>query len=199
MSKALTSLCRLLSPASAPTILGCLVLAIAVTGCSSVKSQVDKSPISARTFSFLNTGQRQLPGYADERKQAHAAIQQAIVSFLATKGVSHVPTGGDVTVAYIVIVGNNANTTSLNAYFGYTDEAEALVKEVHKEQTVGEQNRGYFEAGTLVIDFLDPHTSKLLQRRSIQAPILRNLPLDERTARVQSIVDQALKDLPINR
>ncbi len=76
-----------------PATLGCILLALALAACSSVKSQVDAGPISARTFSFLSTGQRQLPGYAEDRKQAHALIHQAIVNNLAAKGGSSFSAG----------------------------------------------------------------------------------------------------------
>ena len=181
-----------------PALLACLPIALALAGCSSVKTHVDKGRVTARTFSFLNTG-RQLPSYAEERSQAHAMVQQALVNNLAAKGVSYVPTGGDITVAYLIVVGNNAATTSLNSYFGYTDDSEAFVEKVHAEQTDKNSNRGYFEAGTLVVDILDPRTSKLLQRRSVQAQVLRNLPAETRTARVQDIVNQALKDVAISQ
>jgi len=170
---------------------------LGVGGCSSVKSHVDEGHISARSFSFLNTASRQTPNYAEDSKQAHAMVQQAIINNLAAKGVTNVVSGGDITVAYLIIVGNNISTTSLNEYFGYTEDAMAMVEEVHKKQTASAGNRGYFEAGTLVIDFLSPATSKVLQRRSIEAPVLRNLPAEQRTERVQSIVNQALSDLPI--
>ena len=179
------------------SMLAATTLALAVGGCSSVKSHVDKGHISARTFSFLNTASRQIPNYAEDSKQAHAMVQQAIINNLAGKGITNLPSGGDITVAYLIIVGNNISTTSLNEYFGYTEDAMAMVEEIHKKQTAGEANRGYFEAGTLVIDFLSPATSKVLQRRSIEAPVLRNLPTEQRTERVQSLVNQALSDLPI--
>jgi hypothetical protein len=185
-------------PAKALHQLICIALVAVAAGCSSVKNHVDKGPIQARTFSFLDAGSRQLPAYAEDRAQAHAMIQEAITKNLASKGVTKLPAGGDVNVAYLLIVGNNAETTSLNEYFGYTDESAALVDEVHKEQTVKSKERGYFEAGTLVIDVLDPKTSKLLQRRSIQAQVLRNLPAENRAARVQSIVDQELAGLPVS-
>jgi hypothetical protein len=175
------------------------VLALAVAGCSSVKTHVDKGPVNAHTFSFLDSGTRPLPSDAEGSSQAHALIQQAIVNNLASKGVSHVASGGDVIVAYLVIVGNNVATTSLNAYFGYTADAEELVDKVHKEQTGSETSRGYFEAGTLVIDILDPKTSKVLQRRSIHAEILRNLPMEKRVERVQGIVDQALQNVRFSK
>jgi hypothetical protein len=171
---------------------------MALAGCSSVETKVDRGPVTARTFSFLNMGPRATPAYAEARKQAHAMIQQAIIKNLAAKGVSQVNAGGDVTVAYIVVLGNNVSTTSINDYFGYGPDAEALLDKVHKEQTQASAQRGYFEAGTLVIDILDPKTSKILDRRTTTAQILRNLPMESRAARVQSIVDQALADLRIS-
>jgi len=180
----------------ATTLLGCLLLAAVLAGCSSVKTYVNKAPVRARTFSYLNTGSRDVPSYAEASKQAHAMIQQALNRNLAAKGVQPVPSGGDVTVAYLVIVGNNSTTTSLNSYFGYTDESNAFVDKIHAQET-GNQARGYFEEGTLVVDFIDPGTSKVLQRRSIQAPLLRNLPAETRSERIQTIVDQVLKDVPV--
>src|SRR5215831_13131261 len=94
------------------------VLAVAATGCSSVKTHVDAGAIKARTFSFLRTGSRQPSAAVDNSAQAHALIQQALVNNLAAKGISKVPSGGDVTVAYLLIVGNNVGTASLNEYFG---------------------------------------------------------------------------------
>ncbi len=169
-----------------------------LAACSSVKTHVDKGPVKARTFSFLNTGSRQFPSYAEERQVAHEMLQRAIINNLAAKGVTYAPSGGDITIAYLVVVGNNSTTTSLNSYFGYTPDAEAFVDKIHAQQTAKDDNRGYFEAGTLVIDVVDPATSKLLQRRSIQAQVLRNLPTETRTTRVQAIVDQALNDLPLS-
>jgi Domain of unknown function (DUF4136) len=161
--------------------------------CAGAKTHVDKGPVKARTFSFLDTKQRPV---RDDIKQAHAIVQQALIHNLAAKGLTNTPANGDVTVAYLIIAGNNSATTSLNEYFGYTDDSDALVDKVHKQQT-SKDSRGYFESGTLVIDILDPKTSKLLQRRSIEAPIMRNLSVDQRSARMQQIVDQALANLPI--
>ena len=183
---------------SAPRLLSILFLGLALAGCSSVKNYVDNGQVKARTFSWLDTGSRPTPDFAEARKEAHALVQQAITKNLAARGVSYVATGGNVTVAYLIVVGNNAATTSLNSYFGYTPDSEALVEKVHSQQT-GSDSRAYFESGTLVIDFLDPATSKLLQRRTIQAQVLRDLPMEKRTERVQSIVDQALHNVPISQ
>ncbi|HVM49062.1 MAG TPA: DUF4136 domain-containing protein [Candidatus Acidoferrum sp.] len=173
--------------------------ALALAGCSSVKTHVDTGPIHARTFSFMDTGGRKVPSYAETRRQAHEMVQQAIKDDLAAKGLEYVPQGGDVVVGYLIIVGNNATTTALDEYFGYTPDASALADKVHKSQAVTANDRGYFEAGTLVIDFLDPKTSTLLKRATVHAQILRELPLEERKARLQKVVDEALGDLRIEK
>ena len=183
---------------NAGLLLGCLLLAGSLAACSSVKTRVDKAPVRARSFSFLNTGSRPLPGYAENRQEAHVAVQQALIKNLAAKGVSYVASGGEVTVAYLIVVGNNAVTTSMNDYFGYTSDSAAIVEKVHAQDTGSDQARAYVEAGTLVIDFVEPTTSKLLQRRSVQAQLLRNLPQEQRIARLQGIVDQALNDVVIS-
>jgi hypothetical protein len=174
-----------------------LAAAFMAAGCSSVKTHVDTGPIAARTFCFLNTGPKQAPAYADKRAQVYTMINEAITSNLAAKGVSKVPSGGDITVAYLVIAGNNATTTSLNDYFGYTDDATKLVDKVHTEQAIKSEDRNYFEEGTLVIDIISPQTLKLLKRTTVQSPILRNVAPDVRQARIQSVVDQALSGLRI--
>ena len=174
-----------------------LAAAFVAAGCSSVKTHVDTGPITAHTFSFLNTGRKEAPTYADRRAQVYTMINEAITKHLAAKGVSQVPSGGDISVAYLVIAGNNATTTSLNAYFGYTDDATKLVDKVHTEQTIKDPDRNYFEEGTLVIDIISPQTMKLLKRSTIQAPILRDVAADVRQARIQSLVDQALSGLRI--
>jgi hypothetical protein len=172
-----------------------LAAVLAAAGCSSVKTQVDTGPIAARTFSFLNTGPKEPPAFADKRAQVYSMINEAITRNLAAKGISTAPSGGDITVAYLVIAGNNATTTSLNDYFGYSEDATKLVDKVHTEQAIKDENRNYFEAGTLVIDIISPQTSKLLKRATVHSSILRNLPPDVRQARLQSLVDQALSDL----
>jgi len=172
--------------------------ALALAGCSSVKTKVDSGPIHASSFSFINTGSREMPAYAEKQKQVHAMVQEAITKNLAAKGVKFVNQGGDLIVAYLIIVGNNATTTSLDEYFGYTADATALADKVHNEQAVKGSDRSYFEAGTLVIDVLDASGSKLLKRSTVQAPILRGLTPEARQERIQGFVDQALNDLRIS-
>ena len=176
-----------------------LLAALASAGCSSVKTKVESGPIAARSFSFITTAPKTAPAYVDNRTQIHSMIQEAIKKTFADKGVTYVPNGGDVRVAYLVIAGNNATTVSLNEYFGYSPDATRLLDKVHKDQAIKGANQGYFEAGTLVIDILNASQTQLLKRSSVQSQLLRNLPPDARQARIQSIVNQALSDLRLSK
>ena len=179
------------------SILYCALCCLLLVGCSTAKTKVDRGPIKAGTFSFIRTRSAPEPASANETA-VHTMVQDAITHALADKGVKKLPTGGDVTVAYLIIGGNNAATTSLNEYYGYGGDAQALVDEVHKAQTIKSDRRDYFEAGTLVIDLIDPHENRLLWRSSMQRDILRNLAPEVRAARLQQVVDASLKDLRIS-
>jgi hypothetical protein len=171
---------------------GILVLA----GCSSTPAKVDTGSIRARTFSFVDRATKPSPDFAESRQAVHGIIQEAITKNLTARGVTKVDRGGDVTVGYLVIVGNNASTTTINDYFGYGADASALHAKAHEAYTGG-KNPNYFEAGTLLIDVTDSKSFKLLKRGYATRPILRNLPNDARAARIQEVVDEILRDLRI--
>jgi hypothetical protein len=168
----------------------------ALAGCSSTPAKVDSGPIRARTFSFVTTVAKPSPGYEDNRQIIHPMVQGAISKNMSGRGVSQVASGGDVTVAYLIITGNNASTASINDYFGYGDDATALHEKAHKAYTES-KNPNYFEAGTLVIDIIDTRTFKLLKRGYATRPILRNLPDDARASRIQEVVDEILRDVRV--
>ena len=179
-----------------PHILLLAASALALAGCSSTPTKVDTGPIRARTFNYAATSAKPTPAYAKNTPAAYAMIQEAITGSLAKRGLSRVAAGGDVTVAYLIITGNNASTMSINEYFGYGEDANALQAKAHKAYT-GSKNPNYFEAGTLVIDVVDSKTFKLLKRGHATRPILRDLSAEDRAARIQGVVDEILQDLRI--
>ncbi len=176
-------------------LLSIAAVALALAGCSSAPTKVDAGTITARSFSFVNRG-GPVPAFADGRGHVHALVQEAITKSLATRGVGKVATGGDITVSYLLIVGNNATTTALDDYFGYGGNETALRDKAHKAYT-SNKNPNYFEAGTLVIDLVDSKSFKLLKRGYATRPILRDLPEDQRAARIQEVVDEIFRDLRI--
>ncbi len=171
--------------------------ALAIAGCSSTPTRVDKGPIQAKTFSFVQRP-TQPPGYTDNRQAVHTMVQEAVTKRLATQGVAKVATGGDITVGYLLIVGNNATTERINDYFGYGEIAADLHDKAHAAYT-GSKNPNFFEAGTLVIDISDSKSFKLLKRGYASRPVLRDLTDDARAGRIQQVVDEILRDLQIAR
>lgn len=172
------------------------VLALALVGCSSTPTQVDTGTIHAKTFSFVDTGNRTPPKNTDNREAIHGMIKAALTKDLTARGLQQVPTGGDVTVAYLVIVGNNVVTTSINDYFGYGRDADALLSQAHSSSKRAKIPDA-FEAGTLVVDLISAKDYKLLSRSYATRRILRDLPSDERAARIQAVVDEVLRDVRI--
>jgi hypothetical protein len=170
--------------------------ALLVAGCSSTPTKVDSGPIRAATYSFIAGGTRIAPAFADGREQIHAMIQDSISRNLAGKGLNKVASGGDVIVAYLVIVGNNTSTEAINTYFGYGRDFSALHDKAHEAYT-DSKNPNYFEAGTLLVDIIDAKTYKLLKRSFVVRPLLRNPAAEVRAERIQEAVDTVLRDVRI--
>ena len=176
----------------------CLAAAGLVTGCATVKMNVKSGPIAAQTFSFVTLDPRLTTPMPEKEQKVHGMVQEAIANNLAAKGVSRVDAGGDIIIAYLIIVGDGAITTYRDEYFGYDTDAPELMDAVH-DRSLKKEGRNYTIAGTLVVDILDGKTSKLLKRSSVESEILRDVSMETRTARLQGVVDQALSDLKIDR
>jgi hypothetical protein len=175
------------------SILGLAAVALALAGCST-PTRVDHGSIQGHTFSFINAGARTPPNNTDTRAAVHQLIQDAITKNLAAHGITKTDAGGDLQVGYLVIIGNNVYTETINDYFGYGDDASALAAKAHSAYTGGD-TRNQFEAGTLVIDIVDAHSSKVLKRGYATRSTLRNIPEDARASKVQEIVDAIFRDL----
>ena len=166
-----------------------------LTSCSSTPTHVDKT-VHAQTFSFVDRGGRPTPNFAEGRAQALQMVQDAITKNLAAKGVTKVDSGGDVTVGFLVIIGNNAQTEAINTYFGDAEAADDLHEKAQAAYTAN-KDPNHFEAGTLVIDIIDGKNYKLLVRNYGSRQILNNITEQGRAERIQELVDQILKDVRI--
>jgi hypothetical protein len=169
-----------------------------LASCATSPSRVDKGPLKAGTFCFVRNDVRPNVAFADNRKQMHSMIQDAIAKSLTAKGLSETQDGADLTVAYLVIVGDNVSTMAIGEYFGYGRDSDALEDRAYDAYT-GSKNPNTFEAGTLLIDILDSKTFKLLSRDFVVKPILRNTSAEVRAERIQEAVDEALKSVQIVR
>jgi len=179
---------------SLAVILGAAML-LFFAGCSSTPTRVDQGVIHASTFNFIRPTPRQAGASFSERdQQVHGFIQEAISANMAGRNVTRVGQGGDITVAYLIIVGNNANTTAINDYFSYTEDgielAEAAQKAYNKHPS-----QNYFEAGTLLVDIIDNHTQKVVMRNYVVRPLAPNVSAQERKDRIQQAVNELLYDV----
>lgn len=170
--------------------------ALALAGCSSTPTTVDTGPIHARTFSFVDRGNRPSPDFADNREAVHGMIQDAIRKDFAAHGVAQVPSGGDVIVGYLILIGNHVSVEAINDYFGYKQGADALQDKAFDAYT-GSKNPNDFEAGTLVIDITDGATYKLVKRGYAIRMIQPGITPTALAARIQDVVDQIFKNLRV--
>jgi len=171
-----------------PTTLLLAASVLLMAGCSSTK--INSGPISARTFNFVNPG-KSLSEFPEDRQHVHTLIQDAITQSLAARGINRVDRGGDITVAYLIIVGNNTATTSINDYFGVGRDSEELLDKAQEKYT-DNPNPNYFVAGTLLIDIIDPRTWKVLARNYTTQALLKDLPPGAQATRVRQAVDDIL-------
>ena len=159
-------------------------------------AKVNRGVIHARTFNFATPSSKPAPDFVDDTAAVHAMIQKAITKNLAARGVTRVSTGGDVTVPYLVITGNNVSTRAIRAYFGYSDDVDDLHDRAQKAYT-RTKNPNHFEAGTLLIDIVDGRNFKLMKRGHVTRASMRNLSAGAKAARIQEAVDEILRDVRI--
>jgi len=178
------------------SLLSAGLTALLIAGCSSTPKRVDHGAIRAHTFNFVKGGTTPAAAAADQREAIHLVIQDAITQDLSAKGMAKVATGGDVTVAYLIVVGNNATTESISTYFGSGRDASGLSDKAHEAYT-DNKNPNYFEAGTLVVDIIDAKTYKVLYRNYVSRPALRNPPAEVRMANIEGAVNEVLSTLRI--
>src|SRR4051794_13017118 len=125
-----------------------LLLALASTfslvGCSSTPTTVDTGAIRARTFNFVKLDGKPAPGFVNNIEPVHAAIQKAVTQNMAAKGVTKVGGGGDLTIRYLLIKGNNVSTVMISDYFGYSAGVTELHDKAQNAYT-GTKNPNSFE------------------------------------------------------
>jgi len=179
-----------------------LLLTGLIAGCSSTPTSksastaahVDKGPIKAKTFNFVDGGIALTPPATYRLSLTHQLIQTSIIKDLAAKGLTRTDGTGDVIVAYLIILGNSGSTESVDTYFGSNRGVDALLDKAHAAYS-GSSNPNQFTAGTLLIDVIDAKTFELLYRDYAVEPVPENATTDQRAALIQKAADAALAKL----
>jgi len=182
-------------PATPFRIFALCLLALVPACAPKVPTRVDTSPIHARTFAFV-ARDTPAPRSPDDVENVHAAIQEAITTNLAGKGVRRVESAPDVMVAYLIVIGDRTSTQAIATYFGRGRLYGDLLNKAFKAYT-GAGNPTNLEAGTLLIDVLDGRTAALLWRNYVTRAVLQNPSPDLRAAHIQGAVDEALQHMRV--
>ncbi|MFO1475549.1 MAG: DUF4136 domain-containing protein [Verrucomicrobiota bacterium] len=167
-------------------------------GCESTPTRVASGPIRGETFNFVTPTANRVAEYAEKRAEINQLIQSAIVTNLTSKGLGYVASDGQVSVGYLLILGNNVTTGMVSDYFENRDEAKALESVAHAAYT-SPTNEFSFQAGTLVIDIRDNRTYKLLSRGYATRRLLKDPSPEVRASRIQEVVNEILADVKVEK
>jgi hypothetical protein len=176
--------------------LSVVLAGLLIPGCISAAKRVDKGPVKAHTFNFAPRAPAGSPAIADEREEVHKIVQDAITENLAGKGISRVAAGGDVAVAYLIIIGDQATAESINTYFGYGRSANELHEQAQNNSSTN-QVAMYCKPGTLLVDIIDSQNYEVIRRNYVVRPALGDPSAAVQAARIQEAVDAVLKGLRV--
>jgi hypothetical protein len=173
------------------------LLALVPACAAKVQTRVDTGPIRARTFAFV-ARDRGAPHPGDDVENVHAAIQGAIATALAAKGLRQVDSSPDVMIAYLIVIGDRGNTRVVETYFGRGRLYGDLLNEAFKAYGKAD-NPTNLEAGTLLIDVLDGRNAAVLFRNYVTRSVLQNPSPELRATHIQGAVDEALQGLRVTQ
>lgn len=172
-----------------------LVLALALSACSTVQVKTDWDPEA--DFARLHTWawQAATPTLTGNPRLddplVHKRIQAAIQAALATRGYAKVDPGrADFEVAYHVAIDQQLDARTI--YTGYGPYRGVGMAGAH---TVVDS----YDLGTLMIDFISPVTDSVIWRGTAQSRLQDLKTPAEREQRVQEVVDEVLDKFPPDR
>ncbi len=132
------------------------------------------------------------PAVANPDDRVNHAIQSALASTFRAHGFDIQSANADLTVAYLVLVQDNATTTMINDYFGFGRNAMDIANLAHERGVIRNNRADSYEAGTVVIDIIDGKTGKLVYRDFATRDVTGSLSDAQLKAHADSAVQQAL-------
>ncbi|MGD8698030.1 MAG: DUF4136 domain-containing protein [Gemmatimonadales bacterium] len=166
-----------------------LLLALGATACSSVRYNNDFDPaIDFSNFSTYAWLEAADPSKADRgvdeftERRVIAAVDNELASRGYTKATSGQP---DILINFYLTTENKINVDTYNTgwgYYGWYGGTQTTVRQ--------------WTEGTLVIDFIDTAEKDLAWRGWAQGELQANLSPEERTRRVNKVVEGIMKQYP---
>ncbi len=135
---------------------------------------------------------KSVPTFANPDDRANHAIQSALASTFRSNGFTVDPANADLTVAYLIVLQNNATTQLIDDYFGFGRSSMQIAEIAHDRGVIRNNRADYYQAGTLVIDIIDNKTGKLVYRDYATRDVTGDLSDAQLQARANSAVQEAL-------
>jgi hypothetical protein len=126
-------------------------------------------------------------------KKVHSMIHSAISKEFSTHGISYGKENSDLTVAYLVMIQNNAITFHYNDYFGRNRDADAIAEYAHLKGAVHTKRNEFFERAIILVDVIDTKTNMLVFRNHYAKDMVDSPTDAQRKQRVQAAVKDALE------
>ena len=130
--------------------------------------------------------------FAERDDRANYAIQSALASVFRANGIAVAQDNADLTVAYLIVVQDNASTQLIDDYFGFGRSSMQIAELAHDRGVVRNNRADYYQAGTVVIDIIDNRTGKLVYRDYATRDVTGGLSDAQLQARAASAVQEAL-------
>lgn len=172
-----------------------LVLALALSACSSVQVKTDWDPeadfAGLHTWAFQSSTPNVTGNPRLDDPLVHKRIQAAISAALAVRGYLELEQGvPDFEVAYHVAIEQKLDAQTI--YTGYGPYRGWSMAGAH---TVVDT----YDLGTLIIDLIGPKTHAVIWRGTAQSRLQNLKTPAEREERVQEVVDEVLDKFPPDR
>ena len=135
---------------------------------------------------------KSVPTFANPDDRANHAIQSALASTFRGKGFAVDPANADLTVAYLIVLQNNATTQLIDDYFGFGRSSMQIAEIAHDRGVIRNNRADYYQAGTVVIDIIDNKTGKLVYRDFATRDVTNDMSDAQLQARANSAVQEAL-------
>ena len=125
-------------------------------------------------------------------KKAHAMIHKALSEEFSSHGITYGKSNADLTVAYLVMIQNNAITFHYNDYFGKGRDADAITDYAHLKGAIRSKRNEFFERAIIVVDVIDTKTNNLIFRNHYAKDTIDKPTDAQRNQRIQAAVKEAL-------
>ncbi len=135
---------------------------------------------------------KSVPTFANPDDRANHAIQSALASTFRGKGFAVDPANADLTVAYLIVLQNNATTQLIDDYFGFGRSSMQIAEIAHDRGVIRNNRADYYQAGTVVIDIIDNKTGKLVYRDFATRDVTNDMSDAQLQAHANSAVQEAL-------